>query len=60
MRVKVTAQNEIRLNRKEAGTGEGMDIVSPGEVLEVSEPTARELLTYRQVEKTEAAVTKRR
>jgi len=48
--VVITAPNDIRLNEKEAGLGEGMRIVSPGTKLRVSEQTARELFTYRQAE----------
>lgn len=50
MKVVITAANEIRLNRKEAGLGEGMEIVKPGDKRDVSDATARELFAYKQAE----------
>lgn len=45
--IEITAANDVRLNAREAGLGDGMVIVKPGQKLKgVSEGTTRELVTY--------------
>lgn len=46
----MVAPNDVRVNGKEAGTSEGMEIWKPGTKKTVTEETARELLTYKQAE----------